>query len=501
MMLPFDPSWLDLVGILILGQFFQALLGGFSEASRAERGRQDANAARTADLENKILLELAQSPDKDIQALALTGLLSGSQTQAKGKKGAGGLGGFITEIEKNPTLPALAALIQTPAEEAVPAQSDVEGFLGSSGATVPLEPQTAAQAPRGTVEGVPGQSPVPQLPPFQALAPTTPSPTPVGEPIPRPTQLPVPGPGGPVPQTEARPEVPRQVFPGPEQAGELAAAERGGIITGVLEALNIDPASLTPEENKALARGALGAPQGASQAMNVIFEDGTPAGRPGTVLLMPGGELVDATTGDPITDAVRTFVPDSAFTSRADVAGRVTNTVTRADGTFRQVFDRNGRLLFEVPTDPSSSADPNRTAGAGTRMTESGEVVNFRVTTGGELIDTGPAGNQPEPASVARARGFLRDVDDAVAEISLGNRLPPSPEEIDAIVARVTQGEFATAGDLESAAQRNIQRPREFQSVVPGQGVAAPPPVDQGLTLDGINRRVQENRDRLNAPR
>jgi len=492
-------SWVDLIGVVVLGQFFQALLGGFSEASRGERARQDASAARTAELESKILLELAQSPDKDIQALALTGLLSGSQTQAKGKKGASGLGGFITEIQGNPTLPALAALLQTPAEEAVPAQPDVEGFLGSSGATVPLEPQTAAQAPRGTVEGVPGQSPVPQLPPFQALAPTTPNPTPVGEPIPRPTQLPVPGPGGPVPQTEARPEVPRQVFPGPEQAGELAAAERGGIITGVLEALNIDPESLTDEENKALARGALGAPQGASQAMNVIFEDGTPAGRPGTVLLMPGGELVDATTGDPITDPVRTFVPDAAFTSRADVAGRVTNTITRADGTFKQVFDRNGRLIFEVPADPSSASDPTQTAGAGTRMTESGEVVNFRVTRGGELIDTGPAGNQPEPQSVARARSFLTDVDDAIAELSLGNALPPSPAEINAIVQDITEGEFATRGALMGAAQRGIQRPREFQSVVPGQPVEPEP--STGLTLDGINRRVQENRDALTPQR
>ncbi len=220
-----DPSWLDLVGVVMLGQFFQALLGGISQGSRAERGRLTDQANTQAELENRLLLELAKSPDPEVQALALTGLLTGNQTKAKGKKGVSGLGGFLTEVQENPILPALQSLLQTPAEEAQPGQPDVEGFLGSSGVTTPISspnaPGAAAQAPRGTVEQVPGQSPVQQLPPFQPVGPTTATTAggatsitpgqPFGEPIGRPTQLGLPAPG-PIPQTPDQPAVPRQIF-------------------------------------------------------------------------------------------------------------------------------------------------------------------------------------------------------------------------------------------------------------------------------------------------
>lgn len=216
MMMPaFDPSWLDLVGVVVLGQFFQALLGGISEGSRSERAAQTEQANKQAELENRILLELAKSPDSDIASMALTGLLTGNQTKAARKGGAKGLGGFVTEIQENPILGPLQALLKTPAQEAVAGGPDVEGFLGSSGVTtpldVPLRPGGAAQAPRGTIENVPGESPVQQLPPFQPIAPTTPNATPVGQPIDRPTQVGLPG-FGPVPQSPDQPAVPRQIF-------------------------------------------------------------------------------------------------------------------------------------------------------------------------------------------------------------------------------------------------------------------------------------------------
>ncbi len=170
MMIPLD---LDL-GLLelalaccLLGQFFQALLGGFSEGSRARRAELTDQAAQQAELESSILLELAQSPNPKIQAMALAGLLSGSTTQAKGKKGLSGLGGFISEIQGNPFLGPLLQLTQT----LVPggAEGGAEGFVGPQGVTDPISPQTAAQAPQGTIDRIPGQSPVPQLPPFQPV--------------------------------------------------------------------------------------------------------------------------------------------------------------------------------------------------------------------------------------------------------------------------------------------------------------------------------------------
>ncbi len=514
MFLPTDVGLVELgLSLCVLGQFFQALLGGFSEGSRADRAQKSIEADRQAELQNRILTSLAQSPDADVQALALTALLSGEGTQAKGKKGVSGLGGFITEIQQNPILPALSALINTP-DPNTGGQPDVEGFLGSSGVTSPIEQPTAAQAPRGTVEKVPGQSPVQQLPPFQPTQTTT-TPGPpgsgtnttsisVGEPIGRPTQLPPPGPGGPVPTT---PQEPRQIFPGPEQAGETAAAERAGTIRGVLEALNIDPATdLTEEERTAVFRGALGAPQGTSKPLNVIWEDGSP----GAVIMAPDGNLVDVATMEAPTQGIQTFVPDAAFgASSSQFSGRSQVEAVLPDGTrVMRKLDPQGNVIFEVPiADEAVPASPFPFQTGGTITDDDGVERQVTRDRDGNFVVGLPTGNQGEPQSVADAKGFERALASFKRRRAQGFGVPPSQELIDAEVDRLSDGLYKTEGELSSAAASGVTRPREFQSVVPGGGVVPPGtqsvpvvPSSPGVgdpaqirdTLDRLRRELQE---------
>jgi len=358
MMLPaFDPSWLDLVGIVVLGQFFQALLGGISEGSRSERAAQTEQANKQAELENRILLELAKSPDSDIASMALTGLLTGNQTKAGRKGGAKGLGGFVTEIQENPILGPLQALLQTPAQEARPGVPDVEGFLGSSGVTTPIDspnaPGAAAQAPRGTVENVPGQSPVQQLPPFQPVGPTTTEtrPTsrpglggtevsitpgqPTGEPIERPQQVGLPG-FGPVPQTPDQPEIPRQVFR--TEAFDEAETTRARIETRVAAFIEagVDPST---------AAAAAMAAEGAGSLFSRTGQGGLGMRSVGTTLgsqLPPGQTDVFGREIDPAQTYNTQILPDLSI---------IATPIQARTGRTGVDMERAAQILFQRPVE------------------------------------------------------------------------------------------------------------------------------------------------------
>ena len=299
MLLPMmDPSWCDLVGLVVVGQFFQALLGGISQGSRAERSRLTDQANTQAELENRLLLELAKSPDPKVQAMALTGLLTGNQTKARGKKGVSGLGGFITEIAENPILGPLEALLQTPAQEAIPGQPDVEGFLGSSGVTTPISSPNAqgaaALAPRSALEGVAGQSPVQQLPPFQPVG---------GQPIGRPTQLGLPAPG-PLPQTPDQPAVPRQIFRDPAQeAIDLPAQQFEALVQTFLD-LGL-PEEQAIDRATAMSGGGAGAQSAAFQQVEGTVPnpngDGTRVPKLGAFNRFTS-QVTDPNTGEPLLD-------------------------------------------------------------------------------------------------------------------------------------------------------------------------------------------------------
>lgn len=176
---------------------YEGLLGGFvtrrQEVEKQEFDRAQADNQREA----AIFSTLLNSPDPKTQALAMTGLLE----SAKPRKKAGGLRGWLGEMEASPYLAQMQALIATPVTrqeeiQSLPARQSVQG--------VPLAPGVQPALPEATTEpsaALPATSPIAT----QTTA-ATPPPTPV-----RYTQAP------PVPTGMTRTVTgPREVFGTPE---------------------------------------------------------------------------------------------------------------------------------------------------------------------------------------------------------------------------------------------------------------------------------------------
>ena len=79
-----------------------------------EVNRQEA--ANASAREGKVFEALLSSPDPEIQALAVTGMLEGAQP----KKKKGGWSGFLGQYDQSPTYQRLVELANTP-EQTAPA--------------------------------------------------------------------------------------------------------------------------------------------------------------------------------------------------------------------------------------------------------------------------------------------------------------------------------------------------------------------------------------------
>jgi hypothetical protein len=468
MLLPLDLADVLLpFTLLLVGQSFGSILGQFASASERDRQAEGQKAESQAALEQKVLLELAQSTDTDIATMALTGLLGPQTSTKKGK----GLRGFITEVEQNPVLPLLQQLVgsQKLVQREVQPSQAVSAPI--SGTAIPPElspnrPGAAAQPPRGTVEQVPGMSPSVNLQPIP------PTPTPRMETI-----------------VESQP---RQVFRTPE---DVAREQASGRIGGILE--SIGGSGLSAEDQRRATLGALGAPEPSGvNALNVLYADGTT----GAVTLAPDGTWTDQRTGQPA-GPIAQIIPNNAFSGGGqddyEFAGNFfdpeTNQLMR-----REIRDSDGsvRLLPIAPPTP-----PAAESGAGTATLPDGTVVTLQRDRAGNISVVGAAGGQREPQSVSDAIGFTRELRTFKLENEIGP-LNPQQDLVNAEVRRLTNGLYQTEAELESAAQRGIQRPRNFESILPGGGVlnerqARPGETSSSVTADSILQEVQRNRDKL----
>ena len=149
-------DWDGYTLLLLVGQFFTGLAGGFADELKGHRERVREREAKRQEQELSILQLLAGADDEDIQRMALTGLLQAGQPGKRAK----GIRGFLDETEDTPvsqSLRQIQELMRTPVERevtrpgiparpvtgsaALQAQAAVE-----PGATVPDFPAEARQS-------------------------------------------------------------------------------------------------------------------------------------------------------------------------------------------------------------------------------------------------------------------------------------------------------------------------------------------------------------------
>lgn len=478
--------------------FFENLLGGFSDSSREARREKTQVAERRSELENRILLSLAQSPDPEISTLAVAGLV-GPQTQAKGKKGLSGLAGFITEVEGNPVLGPLRDLIQSertvmgeaPDPNTLPSapitgQAAVPGGGPVADPSVsPSRPGAAGLAGRSPIENVPGQSP--QL---QATGPVAAA-APQGSAIPPQVSAQVGEVSQPTVPVITGSE-PRQIFRSP---GQIAQEQGQGRIEGQIA--GIQGAELPPQQEQAAILGSLGAPQAAASPINVMFGDGTT----GVVTQLPDGSFQDA-SGSPRQDIIM-VIPNNAFSGGGSTS-RQTVTTQPQPGVRRVTDINTGEVVFEGPNLQLPATPPFQAGNLGTVTLDDGRRVTVTQDRQGNLTVAGGAATQAEPPSVADAGGILTAVEAEVAARSLGGVLPPDVAEINQIVTEFSEGEFTSLAALKAAATRGVQRERSFDDIVgqPFEEVQGGPrePSSPSIDFNVIREQIQENRRRLNTP-
>lgn len=137
-----------------MADWMTGLLTGFLE----RKGQVEQENLRQADLarqrEGAIYEALLQSPDPEIQSRAVAGLLESAKPGQRAK----GLAGWLGQLEQNPYLPQIQALMQTPVRETrelVAEPPTVQGYLG----TPPPVTGAAAQADTSPTQGTPLQVP------------------------------------------------------------------------------------------------------------------------------------------------------------------------------------------------------------------------------------------------------------------------------------------------------------------------------------------------------
>jgi len=206
--------------------YLEGILSGFT----ARKGEVEAENRRQAELtaarEGKIFEALLASSDPETRSMAIAGLLASAQPGQR----KGGFRGWLGEMEQNPWLPRVQALVQTPVTETqeIRGPQEMQGYIPQ-----PPGPQPAA------------------LPATNAIEPGMPGPTPA-QPLPRPD----------IPVVPIQPDVrvgqapgpiigqktvtrPRQVLPSPEEAllsqrramaqGDVEGEVAGLVATGFSE--------------------------------------------------------------------------------------------------------------------------------------------------------------------------------------------------------------------------------------------------------------------------
>ena len=242
--------------------YLSGLLGGFTARKREVEQDQIRSQELALTREAKVYEALINSPDPEIQAHALTGLLTSAQAPQR----KGGLRGWLGEMQANPTYEQIKGLMGTPVESQEPTYG-----LPSRAFTGYIPQRPAAERPLAQPETAATE---PGAPPLTSI---TPSPA-VGQPPAAAAQIgqweqraaPVTG-----TRTVTRP---RQILRTPGQANfeETIASGRAKTAAELERATAI---GFSPEEYKALEQMKYRRYAGMSGYQSIPGElpDGTPA--------------------------------------------------------------------------------------------------------------------------------------------------------------------------------------------------------------------------------
>ena len=250
--------------------YFEGLLGGFTGRKREiEQQRYEEGLAASA-REEKIFNTLLSSPDEEVQALAVTGLLE----SARPRRRRGGLRGWMGELEESPSLSRIQEIIASRPMETVTEQEPVMVQEGARGL-----PSKQIQPAIGMTAGAPSLEEAPMGTPSTSMTePGAPPPQPIAY-----TETPGPEVGRPPvyeTRTTAR-QRPRRIFP--TRGDVLLEEEIGrarGKIRGQVEEWRLAgiPENEIKEMLKAVARRqAGGAAPFQAIAGEIVNPDGTTA--------------------------------------------------------------------------------------------------------------------------------------------------------------------------------------------------------------------------------
>jgi hypothetical protein len=189
--------------------FLEGLLGGFDGRRREVEQVNRESADRASDRESRVFQALLASPDPEVQALAVTGMLESTQPKAKKRNFAG----FLGQYEQSDTYNQLINLAKTPKE--------VEETRPG---TPSMQLQTQTMRPAPTIQQGTTQAPPPTG--SAAMSPT--AITGVGAPPPQPLSWQ----NKQGPPTTEKVMRPRQLFQTPEQ---MAIAGARGKAQGDVE--------------------------------------------------------------------------------------------------------------------------------------------------------------------------------------------------------------------------------------------------------------------------
>lgn len=187
--------------------YIEGLLGGFTGRQAEVRAQNRADAERSQAREDAVLQHLVNSPDPEIKSLAVAGILE----SANPKRKKSGLAGWLGQMQANPHLDRIRALVDSDAQAGGMPET---GASPEAGVTPPVHPGGAITTPTA---GPP-------------LAQSASSPTEVGSP---PPTMPQPSTAaGPDDQVEPlpghQPTINAQMFqasPGPTSRGQEIQAE------------------------------------------------------------------------------------------------------------------------------------------------------------------------------------------------------------------------------------------------------------------------------------
>lgn len=122
---------------------WEGLLGGF-EGRRREVETINREAAEKASArESAVFQALLSSPDPEIQALAVTGMLESTQPKAKKR----GFAGFLGQFDQSPTYQKIIELAKTPVDTPTPVMGPPSRSVTTQTMQPPPSLQPAAQSP------------------------------------------------------------------------------------------------------------------------------------------------------------------------------------------------------------------------------------------------------------------------------------------------------------------------------------------------------------------